>query len=105
MDLTLYFFIAISMAFGTWIVGKIWGYGAKEAIGTMAGLAVALPMILIFIVGAFGILDNPEEAGEITSSVIESLINYIADKLPYIVISDVAGITVGRIIGFFTEER
>lgn len=105
MDLGLYFIIAIIMAFVTWLVGKIWGYRAKETIRTIVVLAVVLPIFIIAIVGMLGMLQEPEAAEEIAASTIDTIINYVVEKLPYILISDIAGIIVGRVVGFFTGRE
>ena len=103
MDLAVYFIIAILMVAVTWFIGRFWRKDFKKAITTIAGLAVVLPLIVIFIIGAFGILQSePEVAQEIADSTIANIINYVIDKLPYIVISDVAGIIVGSL---FTKRE
>ena len=104
MDLGLYFIIAIFMAFATWLVGKIWGYRAKQTIIAIAALAVILPLYIIVVVGLFGILQYPESVKEVASSFMEAIILYVLGKLPYILISDIAGIIVGRIVGAFTRD-
>jgi len=105
MDLTTYFFIAIAMAFATWLIGKIWGYGTKKAITTILGLFVLMPIFIIYVIGVIKMQLNPEAINQIAASTIEALITYVAEKMPYIAISDFAGLIVGRIISAFTESR
>ena len=106
MDLTIYLVIAILMAAATFFIGKFLGSEAKQAILYLAGLAVVLPMFIIAITGMLGMLQStPETAQEIASSTIEAIVNYTAEKLPYIVISDVAGIIVGGIVSLFTGRE
>ena len=100
-DLTLYLLIAVGIALITWLIGKVWGYTTRQAILTISFAMVVLPMMLIFIIGAFGILQEPESAKVITSSTTEAIVNYFVRKLPYIILSDLAGITAGAIIGAF----
>jgi hypothetical protein len=106
MDLTIYLFIAILMAAATFAIGKIFGDKAKQAILYLAGLAVILPIIVIALVGMLGMLQtDPATAQEIAASTTEAIINYVAEKLPYIVISDVAGIIFGGIASLFSRRR
>ena len=106
MDLALYFVIAILMVIATLLIGKFLGDEAKQAILYLAGLAVVLPMIVIALMGMLGMLQSdPATAQEIASSTIEAIVNYTVEKLPYIVISDVAGIIVGGIVSLFTGRE
>jgi hypothetical protein len=104
VDLGLYFFIAVIIAFATWLIGMIWGYKAKQAIITIAAMAVILPIVIIFIAGWWGMLHEPGSGAEIANKTIEAIINYIVNKLPYILVSDVAGVLVGAVVGSFTRR-
>jgi len=106
MDLTLYLVIAILMAIATFFIGKFLGDEAKQAILYLAGLAVVLPIIVVTIAGMLGMLQSTAEtAEEIASSTIQAIVNYTVGKLPYIVISDVAGIIVGSVVALFTGRE
>ena len=104
MDLGLYFVIAIIIAFATWLIGRIWRYKAKQAIITIGAMAVVLPIIIIFIAGWWGMLHEPGAGGEIANKTIEAIINYVVNNLPYILVSDVAGVLVGAVVGSFTRR-
>ena len=104
MDLGLYFVIAIIIAFATWLIGRIWGYKAKQTILTIGAMAIVLPIIIIFIAGWWGMLHEPGSSTEIADKTIEAIINYVVNNLPYILISDVAGVFVGAMVGSFTRR-
>ena len=105
MDLGLYFVIAIAMALATWLVSEIFRYETKQKITTIVGLAIVLPLLIIFLFGAAGILQDPESAQVIESSTMEAITDYVGGKLPYIVISDIAGIIAGSIMGYLTRRE
>jgi len=104
VDLGLYFIIAIIIAFATWLIGRIWGYTAKQAIITIGALAIILPILIIFIAGWWGMLHEPGSGAETANKTVEAIITYTANKLPYIVVSDVVGVLVGGIVGSFTRR-
>ena len=105
MDLALYFLIAILMAAGTWFFGWLWGYKAKEAIMTIVVLALVVPLLLTVSATIAMLRSDPLAVQGIMSSTVEVVKNYVMEKLPYIVISDIAGIILGRIIGYFTRKK
>lgn len=105
MDLIPYFIIAIVMAILTWLIGVLWGYGTKQAITTLIALTVLLPIIIIYLTGTLGMLHDPEATEEIGAWTIEAIVNYVAANLPYIVVSDIAGIIVGWVASLFTRRE
>jgi len=105
MDLGLCFIIAIVMAITTWLIGVLWGYGTKQAITTLITLIVVLPIIVIYITGVLGMLHNPEATDEMVAWTIKAIFNYVAENLPSIAVSDIAGIFVGGMISLFTRRK
>ena len=105
MDLTVYFFVAIIMALATWFASRMWGKQFEKTITTIASLAVIVPLLVIFISGALGMLyGDPNNVQEVANSTIEKVVDYVAEKLPYIIISDFAGIFAGIVVGIFTRR-
>ena len=104
MDLGLYFVIAVIIAFATWLIGVIWGYKTKRTIITIGAIAAILPIVIIFIAGWWGMLQEPGSDGEMANKTIEAIIDYMANRLPYIYISDMAGVLVGVVVSLFTKR-
>ena len=106
MDLTLYFFISILMAIGTIIIGKKYGRKKTSAIERLSFLALILPVVLTGSFAIFKMMNaNPEETEEISNKAVTQIIDYAAEKLPYIVVSDFAGIIAGTLLIPFVGNK
>lgn len=100
MDLKLAFVTALLMAMATILIRAVLGKKVAWLISVVAALSVLLPLVLIVVLGVIGMLEpGPEGAGKAASDTITAIVNYIADNLPGLVISAVAGAVVGFLAG------
>lgn len=102
-DFGLYLLLASIMAFVTWLLTKTGERKAGEVIVQIGTAMVVVPMIIMFIVFVTKAQINPEAVNELSSETIDAIVIYFTEKLPFVVLSDVAGAIVGSIIG--TSQR
>ena len=98
-DFGLYLLLAIVMAFITWLLTKTGERKAGEVIVQVGTAMVIAPFILILIIFLIKMQISPSAVDELSKEATDSIINVFAQKLPYIVLSDVAGSLVGSIVG------
>ena len=98
-DFGLYLLLASIMAFVTWLLTKTGERKAGEVIVQIGTAMVVVPMIIMFIVFVIKAQINPEAVNELSSETIDAIVIYFTEKLPFVVLSDVAGVIVGSIIG------
>ena len=103
-DFGLYLLLASIMAFVTWLLTKTGERKPGEVIVQIGTAMVIVPIIVMFIVFVIKAQINPEAVNELASEVIDAIVTYIAERLPFIVLSDVAGAIVGSIIGAFQRR-
>ena len=103
-DFGLYLLLASIMAFVTWLLTKNGERKAGEIIVQIGTAMVVVPMIIIFIVFVIKAQINPEAINELASETIDSIVTYVTEKLPFVVLSDVAGTIAGSITGLFQRE-
>jgi hypothetical protein len=105
MDVTHEFWMAVLMAFGSFILAKIFGKNMKAFLSAVGTWTIIGPLLFIFVTGIF----KMESAGadinavnNIGADTTNSLISYVTLNIPGILISDIAGVFVGAIISAFT---
>ena len=83
------------------ILTLIFGKQISTWFATVSATIIVMPILVVFTFVALGMLNaDPEAARAIASSTVEEVVSYFADKLPDIVISDLAGAIVGTVGGF-----
>ena len=60
---------------------------------------VIIPLLYMLIVFMVQSYIHPDAIDELASETINSMVLYFAEKLPYVILSDLAGAIVGGIIG------
>ncbi len=103
-DFGLYLLLALIMAFVTWLLTNTGERKAGEVIVQVGTAMVVVPMIIMFIVFVIKVQINPEAVNELSSEAIDSIVTFFAEKLPFVVLSDVVGSIVGSIIGAFQRR-
>ncbi len=103
MDLTFLFITALLMAFLTFLISVIFGKRVAWIIGLTGALSVVLPLVMIIVLGIMGMLERGADSGQVASNTIGSIIRYMAENLPELVISAVAGAIVGFILGWLMK--
>ena len=106
MDFGLYFIIAILMAIGTYIIGRMYGRKVVAVIKRVLALSLILPMLLMALFATIDMQNaEQDEVYEIRDNAIEEIVDYTTGKLPYVLISDIVGIAMGSIALVFRGRR
>ncbi len=100
MDLKLAFTTALLMALATVLIRAVFGKKVAWVIGFVGALSVMLPLVLIVVLGIVGMLESDSVgAGQAASNTASAVFAYMADNLPGLVISAIAGAVVGFCLG------
>lgn len=100
LEFTLALFVAAIVFILTLFIGEKFG----AWISTVCLAIIVAPMLFYFIVGSVGMLNaDPETAKEISDTTITKITEYVSNKLPSVVISDIAGAIVGAFGGFIVK--
>jgi len=103
-DFGLYLLLALILAFVTWLLTKTGERKIGEVIIQVGAAMVILPLLIMLIVFTFKSYLDPAATEELAPSTINAMTNYIGEKLPFAILSDLAGAVIGAIIGAFTRE-
>ena len=103
MDIKLLFITALCMALITVLINAVFGKKVAWVIVIISALTVLLPLVIIIVLGIMGMLDEGANSQVVASSTISSIINYMKENLPELVISAVAGATVGFLLGLIKK--
>ena len=103
-DFGLYLLLAVIMAFVTWLLTKTGERKAGEVIVQIGTAMIVVPMIIMLIVFFIKVQLNPGVANELAAEAIDQIVTFFAEKLPFVLLSDVAGAIVGSIIGSFQRR-
>ena len=103
-DFGLYLLIALILAFATWLLTKTGERKIGEVIAQVGTAMVILPLLIMLIVFMLKSYLDPAATEELASSTINAMTNYIGEKLPFAILSDLAGAFIGAVIGAFTRE-
>ena len=104
MDLKLAFTTALLMALATILIRAIFGKQVARVVVVIGALSVLLPLVLIVVLGVIGMLEaGPGSAGPASSDTIGGVVNYVAENLPALVISAIAGAVVGFLVGLIKK--
>ena len=71
---------------------------------TLVTLIVVLPIIIIALIGMLGMLHDPEATDELAVWTTKAVVDYVAENLPSIAVSDIAGVFVGVVVSLFTRQ-
>jgi hypothetical protein len=94
------FILAIITAIIVFILTLVLGEEFGSLLKSIGITIVILPILFYFLIGIMGMLNaEPENTQVIADKTISNIIDYIATKLPSIIISDLAGAIVGAIGG------
>ena len=100
----LAFITAALMALATILIRAIFGKKVVAIITVIGILALLLPLVLIIVSGVTGMLNATlESEGKVSSDTIAAIMNYVADNLPGLVISALAGAAVGFLFGLIKK--
>ena len=102
-DFGLYLLLAVIMAFLTWLLTRTGERKAGEVILQVGAAMVIMPLLLMLVVFMIKSYISPEVINELTSETIDAMVAYIGEKLPFVILSDLAGAIVGSIVG--TSQR
>ena len=98
MDLRLAFTTAVISALASILIGAVFGKRVAWIVGIVGTLTVLLPLVLIVVFGVLGMLDaSGPGVGQAASNTETEIIDYMAQNLPALIISAVAGAVVGFI--------
>jgi predicted membrane-bound mannosyltransferase len=87
------------MALAAVLIQAIFGKKVAWTVGFVGGLALLLPLFVIIAAGVSGMLkDGPGAAADTSSETITAIVNYMAENLPGLVISAIAGAVVGFLL-------
>ena len=103
-DYGLYLLLALIMGFVTWLLAKSGERHIGEVIVQIGVAMVVLPLLIILIVFMIRSYIHPEAVNELASKTIDAMVLYFAEKLPYVILSDLAGTIVGSITGAFQRK-
>ena len=103
-DFGLYLLLAVIMAFVTWLLTKTGERKAGEVIVQVGTAMIVVPMIIMLIVFFIKAQLNPGAVNELGAETIDQIVTFFAEKLPFVLLSDVAGVIVGSIIGSFQRR-
>ena len=103
-DFGLYLLLAVIMAFVTWLLTKTGERKAGEVIVQVGTAMIVVPMIIMLIVFFIKVQLNPGAANELAAEAIDQIVTFFAEKLPFVILADVAGAFVGSIIGSFQRR-
>ena len=98
-DFGLYLLLALIMGFVTWLLTKNGERKVGEVIVQVGVAMVVVPLLLMLIVFVIQSYINPEAVNELALKTIDAMVTYFAKKLPFVVLSDLAGAIVGSITG------
>lgn len=100
MNLKLAFTTALLMALGTVLIRAVFGKKVAWVIGLVGALSVLVPLVLIVVLGIMGMLESDSiGAGQAASNTASAVFAYVAENLPNLVISAIAGAVVGFCLG------
>ena len=98
------FLLAIVMAAVVFLLTIYFGDEIGKLIASAGSIMVIMPVFLYFIFGMFGMLNSdPKTSQAIADSTITNIVNYVANQLPGIIISDIAGAIVGAVGGVIVK--
>ena len=103
-DFGLYLLLALIMGFVTWLLTKTGERKVGKVIVQIGVAMVIVPLLLMLIVFMIQSYINPESVNELASKTIDAMVMYFAEKLPYVVLSDLAGAIIGSITGTFQRQ-
>ena len=103
-DFGLYLLLAVIMAFVTWLLTKSGERKAGEVIVQIGTAMIVVPMIIMLIVFFIKAQLNPGAANELATEAIDQIVTFFVEKLPFVLLSDVAGVIVGSIIGSYQRR-
>ena len=103
-DFGLYILLSIIMAFVTWLLVKSGERKIGEVIVQVGTAMVILPLIFMLIVFMIQSQVHPEAIDQLASKTIDAMVLFVAEKLPFVILADVAGAIVGSIIGALRRE-
>lgn len=103
-DFGLYLLLAVIMAFVTWLLAKTGERKAGEVIVQIGTAMIVTPMIIMLIVFFIKVQLDPGAANELGAETIDQIVTFFAEKLPFVLLSDVAGAIVGSIVGSFQRR-
>jgi uncharacterized sodium:solute symporter family permease YidK len=98
------FWITIVMGIASLIAVKLGHKDIKALISIMGTLAVAVPILVIYISGMMGMYQTSEteEVGKIASATIDKLFTWLGNNIESIIAGDFAGAVLGVIFGWRT---
>jgi predicted PurR-regulated permease PerM len=98
-DFGIYLLLSFIMCIISWLLVKT-GQRKFNQLLTQLGVAfVIVPIIIILIIFMVKFQLHPETTDQLAASTIDSIVNFFAKQLPYILLSEVAGTLFGAIIG------
>ena len=103
-DFGLYLLLALIMGFVTWLLTKTGERKVGEVIVQIGAAMVIVPLLLMLIVFMIQSYINPEAVNELASKTIDAMVMHFAKKLPYVVLSDLAGAIIGSVTGAFQRR-
>ncbi len=98
-DFGLYLLLALIMGFVTWLLTKTGERKAGEVIVQVGAAMVIMPLLVMLIVFVIKAQLNPDAMNELASETIDAMGTFFAEKLPFVLLSDLAGAIVGSITG------
>ncbi len=98
-DFGLYLLLALIMGFVTWLLTKTGERKAGEVIVQVGAAMVIMPLLVMLIVFVIRAQLNPDAMNELASETIDAMVTFFAEKLPFVLLSDLAGAIVGSITG------
>ena len=103
-DFGLYLLLALIMGFVTWLLTKTGERKVGEVIVQIGAAMVIVPLLLMLIAFMIQSYINPEAVNELASKTIDAMVMHFAEKLPYVVLSDLAGAIIGSVTGAFQRR-
>jgi len=104
LDLRLAFVTAALMALATILIRAVFGKKVAAVVTLIGVLSLLLPLILIIVSGVTGMLNAaPDTEGKVSSDTITAIMNYVANNLPGLVISAIAGAGVGFLVSLIKK--
>ena len=95
---------AFTITIITFLVSLVVGPSIFAIFGILGRAAVIMPLLLIFICGAFSIMNaDPSTSASMAQATANDSINYVARILPEVVVSDVVGAIVGTFGGLIVR--
>jgi len=107
MDLTHVFIMGIIVAVVAWILTLVTRENIKALFGTIGIAFIFIPILYITFSGLLeiqSVSSNTTAMSEIANTTTTKLIDYIAENLPEILVSDLAGTLVGFVAGQSTRR-